>query len=255
MFESYRMLGLRLHPLTAQALLTAVAQAIDQNTQRIIGHHNLHSAYLMRHDAKLRQFHEVAQIGYIDGMPLVLMGRLLGYPLHRAHRITLLDFLPAFLDVAARHGWRIFWLGGEPGVSERGAASLCQQHEGLQLLTHHGYFDLEGPENNRLVQHINASNVDVLMVGMGMPRQEQWVLENRHRLNPCVIWCCGATMDYIAGAIPTPPRWMGRVGLEWLYRLCSEPGRLWKRYLVEPWALAPLVVGDLWRHLRGRHRD
>jgi N-acetylglucosaminyldiphosphoundecaprenol N-acetyl-beta-D-mannosaminyltransferase len=81
---------------------------------------------------------------------------------------------------------------------------------------------------------------------MGMPRQEIWVLNNLEKLHAKVILTCGACMDYIAGEIPTPPRWMGRVGLEWLYRLLSEPGRLWKRYLVEPWFLGGLLVRDLW---------
>lgn len=87
------------------------------------------------------------------------------------------------------------------------------------------------------------------MVGMGMPRQEHWVVEYHERIEANVIWLVGACFDYVAGAIPTPPRWMGRVGLEWLYRLYSEPQRLASRYLLEPWSLVPLMISDLWRHL------
>jgi N-acetylglucosaminyldiphosphoundecaprenol N-acetyl-beta-D-mannosaminyltransferase len=75
------------------------------------------------------------------------------------------------------------------------------------------------------------------MVGMGMPRQEVWVLENREDIDARALFCCGALMDYVAGEIPTPPRWIGRLGFEWLYRLLSEPSRLWRRYLLEPWSV------------------
>jgi len=78
-----------------------------------------------------------------------------------------------------------------------------------------------------------------------MPRQEHWVIENFENIHANVILTAGACFDYIAGVIPTPPRWMGWLGLEWLYRLLSEPRRLAKRYLLEPWALLPLAIMDL----------
>ena len=80
------------------------------------------------------------------------------------------------------------------------------------------------------------------MVGMGMPLQEHWIAENYDKLGNAVILPCGAAIDYFAGAIPTPPRWAGRLGLEWLYRLLAEPTRLWKRYLIEPWFLLFLTA-------------
>lgn len=79
---------------------------------------------------------------------------------------------------------------------------------------------------------------------MGMPR---WILDNLDRLTANVILTAGACFNYIAGAIPKPPRWMSRMGLEWLYRLISEPRRLGKRYLIEPWALLPLMIADVQR--------
>jgi N-acetylglucosaminyldiphosphoundecaprenol N-acetyl-beta-D-mannosaminyltransferase len=83
------------------------------------------------------------------------------------------------------------------------------------------------------------------MVGMGMPRQEHWIVDNFELLGPVVVLPCGAAIDYVAGEIPTPPRWAGRCGLEWLYRLAAEPGRLWKRYLIEPWFVL-LLMGRHW---------
>ncbi len=152
------------------------------------------------------------------------------------------------MNLAAKKGWRIFYLGSAPGIAKHGTEKLQQEYPELKISTAHGFFDpIPGDNDNEMViEAINDYQPDILMVGMGMPRQEIWVLNNLEKLHAKVILTCGACMDYIAGEIPTPPRWMGRVGLEWLYRLLSEPGRLWKRYLVEPWFLGGLLVRDLW---------
>jgi N-acetylglucosaminyldiphosphoundecaprenol N-acetyl-beta-D-mannosaminyltransferase len=120
---------------------------------------------------------------------------------------------------------------------------------GLQIATAHGYFDRSpgSIENEAVLAQINAYQPHILLVGMGMPLQEHWLIDMFDRIDANVLMNVGAIMDYFAGEIPTPPRWMGRVGLEWLYRLGSEPRRLWQRYLVEPWLL-------LWMCYRNRHR-
>jgi N-acetylglucosaminyldiphosphoundecaprenol N-acetyl-beta-D-mannosaminyltransferase len=87
---------------------------------------------------------------------------------------------------------------------------------------------------------------------MGMGRQEQWIFENRATLRTHCIGTCGACMEYFAGAAPTPPRWMGPLGVEWLFRLLSDPKRFWKRYLVEPWIVAWLLATGAARRRRRR---
>jgi N-acetylglucosaminyldiphosphoundecaprenol N-acetyl-beta-D-mannosaminyltransferase len=147
------------------------------------------------------------------------------------------EFLPLLAAEAAnKQGWRIYYLGSEPGVVEKGAACLRERHPGLQLRTHHGYFDTHGAENEAVLSDIRAYAPDVLMVGLGMPRQDIWVNENLDHIAARTIFsCCGCTMDYIAGRTPSCPRWLANNGFEWLYRLLAEPTRLWRRYLVEPW--------------------
>jgi N-acetylglucosaminyldiphosphoundecaprenol N-acetyl-beta-D-mannosaminyltransferase len=113
---------------------------------------------------------------------------------------------------------------------------LREQYPGLELRTHHGYFETQGAENEAVLLDIRSYAPDVLMVGMGMPRQEAWVSENIDCIDARTIFsCCGCTMDYIAGKVSSCPRWLGNIGFEWLYRLGVEPARLWYRYLVEPW--------------------
>ena len=118
-----------------------------------------------------------------------------------------------------------------------------------------GYFDERygSPENEALVERINTYAPDLLIVGMGMPRQEFWTLDNCARVKAHVILSsAGAAFDYVAGTVPTPPRWSGRLGLEWAFRLANDPWRLFTRYLLEPWYLLLLLALD---YSQSRHRS
>ncbi len=228
-----------------------VEQGIREGRKWIITNHNLHSVYLLYRQPRLRKFYADAHWTFIDGMPLVALGRLYGYPLERKHRVTLADWTHPLMEMAARNGWRVFYLGSPKGVAEKGAAVLRARYPALQIEVSDGYFDARpgSAENEALLQRINAYRPDVLMVGMSMPRQEYWTQENFARLDARVILSSnGAAMDYVAGAVNTPPRWAGRLGLEWASRLMNEPRRLFGRYLVEPWYLLALLIRD---YLRG----
>ena len=244
------LLGVKAHPLTMQELNSKIEEIVFSESQIVIGNHNLHSVYLYHTDAQMQKFFDEAEIAFIDGMFLVFWAKLKGYALNRSHRVTYVDWIRPLMREAAIRGWRVFYLGGRPGVAQRAAEILRGEIPGLQLKIHHGYFEMEGNENERIVQEINDFRPHLLLVGMGMPRQEKWVLRNRAQLRVNVILTAGACFDYVAGAIPTPPRWMGQVGLEWLYRLISEPRRLWRRYLLEPLGLIPYFWRDLWDILR-----
>jgi N-acetylglucosaminyldiphosphoundecaprenol N-acetyl-beta-D-mannosaminyltransferase len=242
--------GLTLDPKTQPELTELVNQGIAEGRKWIITNHNLHSVYLLYRWPKLREFYANAHWTFIDGMPLVALGRLYGYPLERKHRVTLADWTHPLMEQAARRGWRVFYLGSTKEVAEKGAASLRKLYPGLQLEVCGGYFDARqrSTENEALVQRINAYRPDLLMVGMGMPRQEYWSQENFTRLNARVILSSnGAAMDYVAGAVKTPPRWAGRLGLEWISRLMNEPRRLFGRYCVEPWYILALLIRDFLR--------
>jgi len=246
------LLGVRLDPLTIEELNLLVKQVIQRGAQLLIGGHNLHSVYLFHHDPRMRSYFERADVIRIDGMSLVLWGRLVGKRISRERRVTYLDWIKPLMKHAASEGWRVYYLGGKRGVAAQAAELLRREVAGLNLDTHHGYFtETEIPG---ILDQIRQFQPQVLMVGMGMPRQEHWVMDHLDRLDVNVILTVGACFDYLAGAIPTPPRWMGRVGLEWLYRLVSEPRRLWKRYLLEPWSLLPIAFRDLLARRRGGGR-
>ena len=245
--QSYDLLGIRVDALTEGDLYALIREAAARDERYLVLNHNLHSLYLYHHDPVFRKLYDRTDHVHVDGMPLVWAGGLLGHALTRENRLTSVDWLPSVLKACARDGLRVFFLGSKPGIPERAADRFLEDAPGLRIKTHHGYFDATpgSPENERVLREINAYRPHALMVGMGMPRQEYWILANLDRLQANTVWNLGAFMDYAADAVPTPPRWMARLGFEWLARFAAEPGRLWRRYLLEP----PFALGLLARNL------
>jgi len=237
-------LGLRVGEYDITTLNARIGRAIARDERIVVANHNLHSLYLCGRDSKLRDFHAAAEVTHADGMSMILLGRLMGVPLRRCHRVTYVDWMGPLMREAARHAWRVFAVGGAPGVFDRAAAALRANHPGLMLDGTHGFFDhTPGSDGSvAVLAQIEAFRPHVLLVGMGMPRQEHWVHDHRAELRPNAILMAGAALDYIAGVVPTPPRSAGTMGLEWAWRLAAEPRRLWRRYLVEPWSVLAMVV-------------
>jgi N-acetylglucosaminyldiphosphoundecaprenol N-acetyl-beta-D-mannosaminyltransferase len=249
----HSLLGARVDALTLEQLNTGIARCIEHGEKWIIANHNMNSLRLIHRHPPMRRFYDQAALVHIDGMPLVLLARILGIPLRRDHRVTYVDWTGPLMARAAAEEWRVFYLGGKPGIAEHAASRLREQYPGLQLRTRHGWFDpVPGsPDDAAIVAEIADWRPHILMVGMGMPRQEWWISDHLRSLRANVILPCGAAFDYVAGAVPTPPRWAGRLGLEWAFRLATEPTRLWKRYLLEPWFVAWLLAC----HLITRRRE
>jgi N-acetylglucosaminyldiphosphoundecaprenol N-acetyl-beta-D-mannosaminyltransferase len=247
-----RLLGVDVHLLTMGRLSELVAETVRAGERRIIANHNLHSVYLYHRQPAMRAMYAAASHTFIEGMGLVAAGRLLGLPVRRANRVAVLDWIHPLMERAARERWRVFILAGRPGVARRGADTLRRQHPGLEVETASGYFDTweQSSDNEWMVERVNRFRPHLLLVGMGMPRQEAWIAENHGRLAANVILNVGGLMDCVAGEIPTAPRWLGQYGLEWAFRLVATPRRTAGRYLVEPWLLLPVLI----RELTGRAR-
>lgn len=245
--ERVPILGVQVEALSMTDLNAIVVDAVEGQKHIIVANHNLHSIYHYHHDSKMRLFYAAAHHIHIDGMAIVGVGRLLGIPLRREHRVTFVDWIGPLASLAAERGWRVFYLGSQPGVAELGAKVLRHSYPGLRIETAHGFFDPDpdSPEAQAVTAKIEAWHPNLLITGMGMPRQEQWIVDHLDKLSANVILNGGAALDYFAGVIPTPPRWAGRFGLEWFFRLVAEPRRLWFRYLVEPWYIAYKLLTDL----------
>lgn len=249
--DRYSLLGLPTNALTMDQLTSIVAEAVESGRGCLLPNLNLHAIYLASKDERLISFFRSADFVHADGMSVVMLGRLFGLPLTRDHRVTYVDWMPVLLRVAASMGWKVFYLGSRPGIAERAADRFREIHPELQLSVRDGYFDTE-TESAEILEQIRSARPDVLIVGMGMPRQELWIQQYRDALRGMVVLPAGAAFDYFAGALPRPPRWAGRLGMEWAFRLAAEPRRLASRYLFEPWHIAGLV---LLRVVRGRDAE
>jgi N-acetylglucosaminyldiphosphoundecaprenol N-acetyl-beta-D-mannosaminyltransferase len=175
-------------------------------------------------------------------MPLVWLSRLQGF--HHVERVYGPDLMLALCERLAAKGYRHFFYGGAEGVPEQLASVLQKRFPGLQVA---GTFSppfrsLTADEDDRIVQMINAAAPDIVWVGLSTPKQERWMAGHRERLTAPVLIGVGAAFDFLTGRKPQAPRWMQRAGLEWLFRLLTEPRRLWRRYLINNPLFVALVV-------------
>jgi len=253
--ERVRLLDQAVDLVRPEEVMLHLQRAIEEEHRTLVANHNLHSLHLIGRSAEMRDFYAAADLVQVDSRPLLWFARALGLSSRPFHRCTYLDWRDHFWSLADRQGWRVMAVGGAPGVGETAAARLAARYPGARIETRHGFFDMgEGSaENAALLDDIAAFAPQVLFVGMGMPRQEAWITRNLDRLPPCAILSVGAAFDYEAGAQKAAPRWTGRVGLEWAWRLFADPRRLFVRYCVEPWTLLPAAARDVRRAL-GRQR-
>lgn len=183
-----------------------------------------------------------------DGMPLVWAGRLLGAPLPA--RVAGSDLVPALAARAAQEGRSLYLLGGRREVAEEAAEILRRRHPGLRIAgidspmvhTEGRALAMAMEEDAAVCERINAAAPDILLIGFGNPKQELWFERNRHRLRVPVAIGVGGTFNFITGRVKRAPAWMRETGLEWVYRIQQEPGRLWKRYGIGALKLVLLLL-------------
>jgi N-acetylglucosaminyldiphosphoundecaprenol N-acetyl-beta-D-mannosaminyltransferase len=165
-----------------------------------------------------------------DGHGILWAGKRLGSPF--PERVTGIDLIQTLAARAVAAGWRLYLLGGAPGVAEAAAVNLQRQHPGLQVAgTGHGYFT--GAELPAVLEHIRVAEPGLLLVGLGFPRQEYFIREHGRELGPLVAVGVGGSFDVLSGRLRRSPVWIQRLRLEWLYRVFQEPAR-WRRLLVLP---------------------
>lgn len=237
----------------AQAL-GVIAEAADKRARTVVANHNLHSLVLARRSAGMAALYSQADLIEVDSRPLLIWARLMGLPASGRHRCTYLDWRDDFWDMASERGWRVFYLGGAPGVAAKAAGTLKLRWPGAEITARDGYFDRApgSAANDAVLAEIRAFEPHVLFVGMGMPIQEEWIASNLEKLPSGAILPVGAAFDYEAGAQTSAPRVLGRLGLEWLFRLAHDPRRLFRRYLIEPWSLIGAAAADVARYRLGR---
>lgn len=218
---------------------------------------------LAQRNGRFAESIRAADLAVPDGMSVVLACRLLGFPL--PERVTGGDLMERMCAEAAHYGFRVFLLGGPHGVAIMAAYNLKQRYPGLDICGTYCPpfgFEKDPGELTRIRDAILAASPDLLCVGLGSPRQEIWIEENRFQLHVGAILPVGAAFERQAGLRRRAPQWVQRMALEWLFRLMLEPRRLWRRYLfgntefivlvLRQWMVSKFVA--LWQHVRKPER-
>ncbi len=198
-------------------------------------------------DAEMGRILAAASLVVADGAGVVWAARLLGKPL--LERVAGIDLTREVLKACAVNHWRPFLLGAAPGVAEAALADLQKDIPALEAAGwRHGYFSL--PEDEAVVEAINAARADLLLVGLGAPRQEKWIAAHRDKLQVPVAVGVGGSFDIWAGRMARAPRWMREIGLEWAYRLLRQPQRIGRMSVLPRFA-----ARILWTKWKGDQRE
>jgi N-acetylglucosaminyldiphosphoundecaprenol N-acetyl-beta-D-mannosaminyltransferase len=228
----FQVLGVRVHAVQMSDAVERLRSWIDgyQAGTRYVAVAAMHSIAEARQNEHFRMILNTADLVVPDGMPLVWLGRHYGFPLQ--HPVCGFDLMENFCRVSGA-AYRHFFFGGTPGVAEKVAQALHEKHGIVIAGTYTPPFlALTDKEEQKLASLVDAALPDVFWVGMSCPKQEKWMYEYRDKLSVPVMLGVGAAFDMISGNARRAPEWMRGTGLEWLFRLGSEPRRLWRRYLV-----------------------
>jgi len=239
----HSLLGFSVNPGTLDDYLNLITHAIDHKQSHTVLYHNLHSLYSYFTSESLQVDYGDCTV-LVDGMPVIWLMQACGVKVTREHRLTYVDFIMPMMKHASTHGLRVFHVGQQKHVQQTALKRIRDEVPGIQIAGHDGYFDQStaSSDSQAVIDEINNFNADIVLVGFGAPKQEAWLSENRTKIDASIVFACGACMEYVAGAVKTPPRWMGRTGLEWLFRLGENPRRFAFRYLVEPLLLAGILA-------------
>ncbi|NLU11082.1 MAG: WecB/TagA/CpsF family glycosyltransferase [Tepidanaerobacter acetatoxydans] len=207
-----------------------VAAFLNSYSNKVIVTPNAEIIMAAQKDHELKAVLNAADICLPDGIGVVIASKILGKPL--AERTTGFDFMMKVLGMADKESLRLFLLGGKPGIAEKAGEKIKSMFQNIQIVgSYHGYFNED--DTQKVISIINNSKPDILLVAMGCPRQEMFMLHNKDKLKFRVAMGVGGSFDVLSGNVNRAPVFMQKAGLEWLYRLLTQPTRI-KRISVLP---------------------
>lgn len=246
-----KMFGIEIDRVDMDEAIETVANWLDapQEVCRFVVTPNVDHAVMVQEHEGLRRVYAAAHLILADGLPIIVASKLLkkGLP----QRVAGSELVPLLFErLPSERQLRVYLLGAAPGVAERAAARIHERWPGVIVVGTYSPplgFEKNPEEETRILQKLREAEPELLVVGLGAPKQELWVHKHFHELPVKVALCVGATIDFIAGEKQQAPVWMRRTGLEWFHRMMTEPRRLVKRYAKDAWIFPRLV----WREWRG----
>ena len=235
-------LGVGVSAINLPQAIEGVDQIIQSGQRNYVCVAAAHSIMDCRRDRTLRRIFNEAGMVTPDGMSLVWYLRRRGH--RHVGRVYGPDLLSSMCQRSMERGHRICFYGGSEQTLDALKARLLGRYPSLQVAEAIAppFRPLTAGEQAEIVERINQARPDIVWVGIGSPRQERWIAEHRDKLEAAVLIGVGAAFDFLSGNKPQAPRWIQRSGLEWLFRLASEPRRLWRRYAEYPLFLALLLA-------------
>jgi N-acetylglucosaminyldiphosphoundecaprenol N-acetyl-beta-D-mannosaminyltransferase len=226
-------LGVGLYPMRFTAAVDLMERWIDERLGRVVCFPGSDMLAACQRNTRLRAALNTADLTATDGMMLVRLCRWLGAA--DAERVYGPDVMLELCRRSADRGYRHFFYGGAPDVVATLVDRLQQKFPGLSVAgtCSPPFRPLTEKELDEDVRQINDSHADVVWIGLGTPKQEIWMADNRSRLRAPLVLGVGAAFDFHAGSVRQAPRWLRAAGGEWFFRLCTQPRRLWRRYVVQ----------------------
>jgi N-acetylglucosaminyldiphosphoundecaprenol N-acetyl-beta-D-mannosaminyltransferase len=248
--ETAELFGIGLHRVTMKETIALLLEWMveDEPCRYVVTPNVDHVVTLHSHSEMQAAYHDAALI-VADGWPLVAASRWLGRPL--PERVAGSDLVPSLIAAGQEiREFRVFLLGAAPGVGTRAAEQIRSRWPGVKICgvaSPRFGFDTDSKESGEVVKTINAASPHLLVVGLGAPRQEVWLRRYSSQLDARVAIAAGATIDFLAGVQHRAPRWIQSVGMEWLFRLMTDPRRLAGRYVRDIVVFPQLLAAEWWR--------
>ena len=236
-------LGVQFDNLSPEQALATALSFLDGPETRAIFTPNPEMAMLAYKNADFCDVLNSGDLIIPDGIGIVYASRLTKNKI--ARRVAGIDLLMSLFGKISNTGHKVYFLGAAPGVAELAAAKMTEVFPGLSIVgCHHGYF--KDDADAAIIQAINAAEADIVLVGLGFPRQEQWIARHRDAINAKILMGVGGSFDVFSGKLRRAPKIFQKLGLEWLFRLLRQPKRIWRQRV-----LAKFMLLVLYKKLRG----
>lgn len=229
-FKTVNILGVRIAAVNVDKAVAQIAKWIESDARTYVCVTGVHGVIESQSDLNLKKIHNSAGMCVPDGMPTVLMGKFFGHKAMR--RVRGFDLMDKTVEYSVAKGHTHFFYGGKEGTPELLKEKLQERFPELKVVGTYSppFRPLNENEENELKDKIESLAPDIIWVGLSTPKQEKWMAEHLGQLNTKVMIGVGAAFDFHTGQLKEAPIWIQRASFEWLYRLCVEPRRLWRRY-------------------------
>lgn len=232
--ERIDMFDIAIDNVTMEEAIYKIDQLIKENNNSYVVTPNVDHIVKIQDDNEFKKLYNESSLVLADGMPLIWASKMLNKPLKE--KVSGSDLFPLLCEYASEKGYKVFFLGGREGVAKTAAEKLKKQYKDLNVVGVYSPpfgFDKDQNENKKIIDMIKKSSPDILFVGLGAPKQEKWIFNNKDKYEVPVSLGIGASFDFVAESVKRAPLWMQKSGLEWFYRFSQEPKRMFKRYFID----------------------